>query len=150
MRRSDRALPRAEAEAILQAGQYGILSLTDADGAPYGVPMSYVYQDGRLYFHHTAAESLLTDCVAAGARACFTVVGRTKLLPDKFSTLYESAIAMGPIRESGDKLDGLLRLAARLGPGPGEQSLRYAQASLDKVRVFVMDVEQLTGKARRA
>ncbi len=149
MRRTDRQLSREEAEQILRENQYGVLSTVCADGRPYGLPISYAYAGGKLYFHHTAAESLLRENIGGQARACFTVVGKTRLLPEKFSTQYESAIAFGIIRESEDKTEGLLRLVEALSPAFMEQGRRYAAAAQDRVVVYEFEIEELTGKARR-
>jgi uncharacterized protein len=51
MRRADRAIPESEAQEILQAGEYGVLSTVSADGQPYGVPVSYSYAGDVIYFH---------------------------------------------------------------------------------------------------
>lgn len=149
MRRKDRQLTAAEAEAILRAGEYGVLATVCADGTPYGLPLSYAYAQGRLYFHHTAQTSLLRENVGGAARASFTVVGATEVLPGKFSTRYESAIAVGTLREAEDKYAGLLRLVEKYSPAYREEGQRYAAASLDKVVVYELVIEQLTGKARR-
>ena len=51
MRRKNQLLPPEEAESILRQGTSGVLSLLGDGGYPYGVPLSYVYHNGRLYFH---------------------------------------------------------------------------------------------------
>lgn len=150
MRRKDRELSREEAERFLRENQYGVLSTVCADGRPYGLPLSYAYAEGKLFFHHTAAESLLSGSIGEGAEACFTVVGRTRLLPEKFSTDYESAIAFGTVRPCRDKVGGLMRLVEALSPEHKEAGLRYAQSAQDQVNVYELEIRQLTGKARRS
>lgn len=149
MRRTDRQLPWEEAEQILRENQYGILSTVCADGTPYGLPLNYAYAEGKLFFHHTAAESLLRENIGGQARACFTVVEKAQLLPDQFSTRYESAIAFGTVRESDDKMGGLLRLVEALSPAFMERGRRFAASALDQVVVYEFEIERLTGKARR-
>ena len=61
MRRQDRKLTREEAETILRDGQYGILSTTGEDGYPYGVPVSYAYENGKIYFHGTCDGALTRE-----------------------------------------------------------------------------------------
>ncbi len=51
MRRSKQALSPEEMESILLGGTSGVLALQGADGYPYAVPLSYVYTDGKFYFH---------------------------------------------------------------------------------------------------
>lgn len=150
MRRKDRALTFEEAEAILKKCRYGILSTVCADGYPYGLPVSYVYEDGKLYFHHTCAGGQLSENIGEGTKACFTVVGDTELLPAQFSTRYESAVAFGTVRESTDKLGVLMRLVKGLSPDYTEQGQKYAESAQSRVSVYEFTVEQLTGKARRS
>ena len=49
----DRELSADEALEVLEAGEFCVVSTVDADGMPYGVPLSYVMLDGALCFHTT-------------------------------------------------------------------------------------------------
>lgn len=149
MRRADRQLPPEEIVKILRENDYGILSTVCADGYPYGLPISYVYEDGILYFHHTAETSLLRQNISRSVKACFTVVGRTQTLPAKFSTKYESVIAFGTLRESDEKMAVLTRLVQKFSPDYLEQGTQYARSALERVSVYAFRIEQVTGKARR-
>ena len=151
MRRSDRALTEEEAGRILEGGEYGVLSTCGADGWPYGAPLSYVWHEGRIYFH-CAGEGHKLDNLAHCDRASFCVVGETHPLADLFSTLYESAIAFGVAREcrdEGEKLAALLLLVDKYAPENAENGRDYARRMLRRVHVFRLDVLRLTGKARK-
>ena len=39
LRRAERAMPRDEALAVLDAAEFAIVSTVDDDGMPYGVPL---------------------------------------------------------------------------------------------------------------
>lgn len=150
MRKIERQLPENEVLEILKNNEYGILSLVTADGVPYGVPMSYAYNDNKLYFHHTnESPSLLNDCIKNCNKACFTVVGNTELLPQKFSTIYESVIAFGEIKMCENPVDGLMQLVKALSPEYAEAGLKYARADAHKVNVFYLEISSVTGKARK-
>jgi nitroimidazol reductase NimA-like FMN-containing flavoprotein (pyridoxamine 5'-phosphate oxidase superfamily) len=84
MRREDRKLSKNEAVQILMENQYGVLSTVCEDGYPYGVPLSYVYENETLYFHGTNEVSLKDNNIGISTKACFTVIGKTELLPAKF------------------------------------------------------------------
>lgn len=58
--------------ALLGRGQVGVLSTSGADGAPYGVPVHYLWQDGKLWFHGLPAGEKLEN-IARDHRVCFTV-----------------------------------------------------------------------------
>lgn len=51
MRRKDRQAGEEDILRILKENVYGVLSTISEDGWPYGVPVSYVYEDGKIYFH---------------------------------------------------------------------------------------------------
>ena len=151
MRRSERALAEAETLRILEGGEYGVLSTCGADGQPYGVPLNYVWHEGRLYFH-CAGEGHKLDNLAHAARASFCVVGDTHPLPDVFSTLYESAVVFGETRECRDeaeKLAALQLLVDKYAPENTANGYTYARRSLNKVRVICLEARKITGKARR-
>ena len=149
MRRKDRQLAEAEIQKILADNKYGVLSIVTKEGYPYGVPLSYAYEDGKIYFHKSNESGLLKDNIAGEVKACFTVVGETELLPEKFSTRYESVIAFGTIKESEDKVAVLVKLVKSLSPDFIEKGQKYAEASLHEVAVYEFEVEQVTGKARK-
>ena len=51
MRRKRQQLSKEESISILQKSTAGTLALLGDGGYPYAVPISYVYADGKLYFH---------------------------------------------------------------------------------------------------
>lgn len=149
MRRKDRQLSIEEAEHILLNGEYGILSTVGTDGMPYGVPISYVYADNCLYFHCARDMGLKVANLKHQNKVCFTVVGNTDVLPEQFSTKYESAIAFGTVREATDKLIGLTLLQEKYSPEYAQAGKELIAASFEQVAVYEMVVEELTGKGRR-
>jgi nitroimidazol reductase NimA-like FMN-containing flavoprotein (pyridoxamine 5'-phosphate oxidase superfamily) len=150
MRRSDRQLGETEAREILEQGAYGVLSTVAADGAPYGVPLSYCLLEGAIYLH-SAREGRKLDHLPREPRVSFCVVGATEVLPADFGTLYESCVVEGAAREAiGDEKQAALEgMVAKYSEGFEEEGLRYIDALRDETRVFRIDVVALTGKARR-
>jgi len=51
MRRCNQYIPQEEVEQILNSATSGVLNLIGDDGYPYGVPLSFVYLDGKIVFH---------------------------------------------------------------------------------------------------
>lgn len=149
VRRKDREIGEQDARDLLAKGEYGVLSTVGPDGSPYGVPLSYAYREGEIYFH-SAPEGRKVDHLISGAQASFCVVGETEVLPEKFSTRYESAIAAGEIRElhGEDKTKALGWLVEKYSPefrGKGEEYIANAES---KTRVFGLRIRRLTGKRR--
>ena len=58
LRRKDRGIPFEKSKAILEKGEYGVLSTTNRNGTPYGVPLNYSMIDNSIYFH-CAVEGIL-------------------------------------------------------------------------------------------
>ena len=150
MRRSDRRLDEKAAEMILKNGAYGVLSTIGEDGCPYGVPLTYAYEDRRIYFH-CAHEGHKVENLRFNDSASFCVIGETQVLPDKFSIRYESAIAGGHVREvtGEEKIAALTMLIAKFSKGYEEKGAAYIQNDQHKTAVYCLEIEEMTGKARR-
>jgi len=150
MRRADRQLEQNETIKILQKNKYGVLSTIGPDGFPYGVPITYIYEDGKIYFH-SALEGHKLDNIEFSKKASFCVVGNTHILPERFSTQYESIIAFGEIREllDAEKREFLTKIVEILAPDYKEKGVKYIQGAAGRTRVFCLDVVKVTGKARR-
>lgn len=150
-RRADRAMETDDAELLLTKGIYGVLSTVGGDGKPYAVPLSYVFRDGVIYFH-CADEGRKLEHIEANPAVSFCVVGYTKTLPDQFATEYESAIAFGDAtRVSGEeKRQALIWILEKYSPDYMASGLKYLAGKLDQVTVVRIDVDHLSGKARRA
>jgi nitroimidazol reductase NimA-like FMN-containing flavoprotein (pyridoxamine 5'-phosphate oxidase superfamily) len=150
LRRKDRAMPASKAEDLLVRGEYGVLSTVGADGQPYGVPLSYVYQNGCIYFH-SALEGHKLDNMAENPKVSFCVVGRTRILPDRFATDYESVLAFGVASEvwGGERQSALLGLLEKYSPAYIEEGKRYIDQKEKVTRVMKIEIGHISGKARR-
>lgn len=146
MRMKNRELDKAAAEQILTQGEYGILSTVGKDSIPYGVPLSYAYVNGIIYFHCAADVGHKLENIAHQNKVCFTVVGKTEIIPEKFSTKYESVIAFGTAHPAEDKYLGLRLLQEKYSPSFEKAGLAYARKAIDAVSVYEITVENLTAK----
>lgn len=155
MRRKDRQVDAAEAKRILAEAEYGILSTVCEDGAPYGVPLSFVVTGDAIYFHCAKAGRKPIN-IEADNRVCFTAVGAThpEFLDNfNFTTRYESAIAFGRARaveDAQEKQKALYLLCEKYLP----EFIDAAEASIEKslgvTAVYRIDIESISGKANRA
>ena len=115
IRNSKRELPRVEAERILTEGKSGVLAVAGDEGYPYAVPMSYAYQNGNLYFHSALSGHKL-DAIAREEKVSFCVVAQDSVVPEKFTTRYQSAIAFGRaciVTDSEEKRQALMALVEK-------------------------------------
>ena len=148
MRRSRQQLRLSESRAILERNTCGVLALAGDGGYPYALPMSYAYREGKIYFH-AARTGHKIDAIARCSKASFCVVDQDKIVPEKFTTHYRSAIAFGRIRVAEDPeeiLTGLRALGEKYSPGRDTELEEEIRKELAAVTVLVLTVEHLTGK----
>lgn len=151
VRRKDRVASQEQARRILEQEEYGVLSTVSPEDQPYGTPLSYWLMGGDIYFHCALAGHML-DNIAANDRVSFCVVGKTQLMPDKFSTLYESVVAFGHVSEVPEaaKRSALEGLVAKYSPANTVEGGAYIDKLIARARVFKIAVETVTAKARNA
>jgi nitroimidazol reductase NimA-like FMN-containing flavoprotein (pyridoxamine 5'-phosphate oxidase superfamily) len=151
VRRQDRAIGSEEARGLLAAGDYGVLATVGDDGQPYAVPLSYALVENSLFFH-CAREGHKLENIKANPAVSFCVVGATQTLPRQFGTEYESVVAFGRAREIFDeeKHAALVKILEKYSPDFIASGLKYIAGKTDATRVVRIDIEHLTGKARRA
>ena len=149
MRRKRQELPKEDSIAVLRRGTSGVLALAGDDGYPYAVPISYVYEEGKLYFHCAKSGHKL-DAIRRNPKASFCVIDQDYVQPEKFTTYYRSVIAFGRIRvleTEEEKRAALNQLAFKYAPMLSEEA---RQAGIDQdlapVLVLVMEIEHITGK----
>lgn len=150
MRRKDRALTQEESLRILEENTYGVLSTAGGDGQPYGVPLSYVWKDGAIYFHCAGEGHKLTN-ISENDRVSFCVIGSTQILPDKFSTSYESVIVFGRAKELSDeeKKAVLMELVYKYSSGFEGEGEKHIENAFKRVKVYKIATEHITGKGRK-
>ena len=97
MRRKRQELPEAETIALLESCTSGVLAVQGDDDYPYAVPLSFAYEDGKLFFHSATAGHKL-DAIERNEKASFCVIAADDIVPSKFTTHFRSAIAFGKAR----------------------------------------------------
>ena len=149
MRRFRQLLPEEETLDILKNGTNGVLALCGSDGEPYAVPISYAYADGKLYFHG-AGVGHKHDIIKENPRASFAVVQQDEIVPEKFTTYFKSVIAFGTIKYAETREEirhGIELLAKKYSPLETDEAVQAEIAASGKgMRVFVLEIEKITGK----
>ncbi|MDU1322237.1 MAG: pyridoxamine 5'-phosphate oxidase family protein [Clostridium botulinum] len=150
MRRKDRELKNDDAIEILKNNTYGVLSTISENGYPYGEPISYIFFNNSIYFH-SAIKGHKLDNISNNNRVSFCVVGRTHILPDKFSTEYESVIVFGRVIEvsNDEKNTALLEILNKYSADYIEQGKEYIQKASKATKVMKINIEHTSGKAKR-
>ncbi len=151
IRRKDRALDDAASLALLQSGEYGVLSTVDATGQAYGTPLSYVFLDNKIYFH-CAEQGHKINNLEQNAKVCFTVVGAVQAAYDKdFTTYYESVVVFGEaskILDYDEKFKSLNELARKYLPEHMDKAHESITKSIGRTAIFAISAERITGKAK--
>ena len=150
VRRKDRELSFELATKLLAEGEYGVLSTMGMDGQAYGIPLNYVYKNNCLYFH-CALEGHKLDNIRANNKVSFCVVGRARVLPDKFTTAYESAVAFGTASEvqGEERQSVLLSLIEKYSPDFMEEGKKAIANFIEKTTIIKIAINHITGKARK-
>lgn len=148
MRRFNQALSAAEAIEILERNTSGTLALHGDNGYPYAVPLSYVYHDGKIYFH-SAKSGHKIDAVQANGKASFCVIDQDVVVPEKLTTYYRSVIAFGRVRlldNRDDILRALWRLGDRYATPFRERTEAEITRDIDRTAILEFTIESMTGK----
>lgn len=148
MRRKAQQLSQADSVAVLERATSGTLAVLGDDGYPYAVPLSYVYADGKLFFHSALAGHKV-DAIRRCDKASFCVVDTDEVHPGEFTTYFRSVIAFGRVRivdDPAEKRESARRLGARYNPGDEPALQRELDKGLAHMHVIEFSIEHLTGK----
>lgn len=138
-----------EAEAMLQKAPHGILGVAGDEGYPYTVPVSFVYKDGKIFFH-CATEGHKLDALKNNEKVSFCVIEQDEIIPEEFNTLYRSVIAFGRakiLREDGVIQEVLELILNKYSPKHMDSGKKYIKAEWDNLKVVEMEIEHMTAKA---
>lgn len=148
MRRNKQALSQEESAEILRKGTSGVLSLSGDEGYPYGVPISYVYDGEKLYFHCARAGHKL-DAIRRNGKASFCVIAQDQVIPETYTTHYRSVIVFGTVRilEEEEQYAAMEKLAVKYAPdSSAEGRQRAIRGAWNALCVLEMTVAHMTGK----
>lgn len=150
MRKVAQKLTKEECKVILENSTSGVLSLTGDNGYPYGVPLSHVYCDNKLFFH-SAPAGYKIDLINKNDKASFCIIAQDTPIEEKRTTLYKSVIAFGRIKIV-DKAEDIKKICAlisnKFAPSKREacdESTEYHIHS-HSIVCLEMDIEEISGK----
>ena len=151
MRRKDRQMPEEFAWEVVDKCEYAFLAMTAEDGTPYGLPIT-IAREGRNVYFHSAMEGRKVRCLQANPGVCLTCVGDTEIQQDRFTTLYQCAVAFGTaeeVTEEAEKIEALRLLCQRHTPDNMAGFDDAVRRSLARTGIWRITVEEISGKAKR-
>lgn len=155
VRRQDRLLDETRAAELLRNGEYAFLSMVenrDGVAAGYGIPVSFVWDGcGHIYIH-CAPEGHKLACLDASPGVALCVVGRTNVLPGRFTTEYESVMVRGTVRrslEADERMKALRMIVEKYSSGHETVGMKYAAGSFHRTEVLRIDMTSASGKCKR-
>ncbi len=149
MRRKKQMLQKEECDAVLRRGTSGVLALDGDGGYPYAVPLSYVYDGDKLYFHSAKSGHKL-DAIRRNPKASFCVIDKDQVVPEAYTSYFRSVIVFGTIRileEEREKRDAIEKLAIKYAPHDAKGNRQKAiDWEWDPLCMLEMRVQHMTGK----
>lgn len=149
LRRKKQALSKENCAAVLNRGTSGVLALVGDDDYPYAVPISYVYDGEKLYFHCAKSGHKL-DAIRRNPKASFCVIDQDQIVPEEYTTYFRSVIVFGKIRilkDDGEKRSAIEKLALKYAP---DNTMESRQEAIEKewnpLCTLEMVPEHISGK----
>ena len=140
MRRKDREQSEEFGWNVLETCPYAVLSTTDDEGLPYGIPVSPAVLDGAVYFH-SAKHGTKSKLLREHPDVCLVGVRDVVPLPEAYSTEYASAVVRGTVAD----LRAIAERYAAENLGHFEAALAE---ELSRTLVWKTTPTEITAKAR--
>jgi NADPH2 dehydrogenase len=147
MRRAEKSLTETQARKIIESAPYGVLSLCGS--LPYGVPLSAALDGDTIYFH-CANEGFKLDLIKEGPKGHFTFVSNAKILSEKATVAYRSAMAYGDLRivtSPAERKKAYAAIVDKYMKKYPEQAKKAIQKSDAKTTLVAMDIRGLSAKS---
>ena len=152
MRRKNQVLPENVTMEVLEKGSNGIMSVIGDDGYPYGVPVSYAFLDGKIYFH-CAKTGHKIDAIKNCDKVCFTVVDKDEIVQDEFTTYFRSVVVFGRAKIVEDEelmVKAVLAISGKYCPDMPMES-HHAEVNKEMPALCIVEItpEHISGKEAR-
>lgn len=149
MRRIKQQLSNEENVEILKMATSGVLAVAGDADYPYAVPISFVYNQGNIYFH-SATNGHKIDAIKRNSKASFCVIHQDDILPEKFTTCYKSVVVFGTTRvltEDEEIMRAINLLCDKYSPNiDARHRADEINSSYDRMSIIELQVEHMTGK----
>lgn len=142
---------------VFDKAPFVTVSLTRADGRPYGVPLSLARTDERTFYFHCALEGDKLDCIAANPAVALSAVALCAPTvgpkDGSFTLQYKSAMAVGRaelVADDAEKVVALRAISRRFLPRHMDAFDAAVDRSLARTAVVRITLtEAPTGKRKQ-
>ena len=149
MRRKKQQLEEARCVEILKKASSGVLAVLGEGGYPYAVPLSFVYEEGKIYFH-SAKNGHKLDAIARENKASYCVIAQDDIVPEEYTSYFASVIAFGRMRvleEEQEKWQAIEKLAKKYAPLDSKEGRdRAILKDYKPLLMLELCIEHMTGK----
>lgn len=147
MRRIKQLLSMQETEAVMNRCTNGVLACLGDEGYPYAVPLSYVYFNGKIYFHSAKAGHKI-DAIMRNPKVSFAVIDEDTVVSEEYTTYFRSAIAFGKARitEGGEYQEAFKALVEKYSGDQPEEAKQNEISRCSQAYIVAIDIEHITGK----
>ena len=148
MRRSKQLLSMEDTVAVMDRCTNGVLACIGDEDYPYAVPLSYVYFNGKIYFH-SAKTGHKIDAILKNPKVCFTVIDEDTIVSKEYTSYFRSVLAFGKARiaEDDEWLKAFKAIVEKYSGDQPEEAKHKAINGCTQAYIIAIDIEHITGKA---
>ena len=141
---------KARIESIILHSEACSIAMIDLDGNPYVIPMNFGYEENVIYLH-SAPEGHKIEMIHRNNNVCLTfhnkheLTYQNKTVACSYSMRSESVVCKGKvsfIEDMEEKKHALSVIMRHYTP----DEFRYSDPAVRNVKVWKVQIEQLTGK----
>lgn len=146
MRRWKQQLTEEKCIEVLKNEPRGVLSVYGEDGYPYGIPINFIYDEGKIYFHG-AKQGHKIDALKKNNKVSFCVMDQGYLQEWKLGLNIKSVIIFGTIRFVDDPEETIRetrKLGLKYDPEDVVENELKTKAKL--IQVLELSIDHMTGK----
>lgn len=152
LRRSDRKLSEQECLYLIEHTSHAVLSTTDNSGTPYGVPITPILLNGKLYFHCSKMGGRKVDNLRQNKKVSLCFIGKDDISQPEFAVNFASVIVAGTAKEitGSEEIKRIqLEICKRHTPEAGAKAAaKYFEKSGGGITIWEVTPTKISGKAR--
>lgn len=148
MRRNELQLSEEETRKKLAGCPYITLAMMGDNGYPYSLPISFVYEEGRLFIHGYKSGHKV-EALTNHEKVSFSAVYENEVNPAGFTVAYTSIVAFGRAKRlvDSEKERAIRLIIEKYSAAHKEKGERVVQSLWDNFTAFEIEIDHITGKS---